>query len=133
MRPSWDDIWSSFASTISQRSTDPLYKVGCVIVPEDNTGVLALGYNGDHKGGPNIRDSETSGQSGFIHAEINALIKMDYNNPKKKIMYVTLSPCYICAKAIINAGVSEVRYTNEYRDRSGIELLEKHGIKITRL
>jgi dCMP deaminase len=133
MRPSWDDIWSSFASTISQRSTDPLYKVGCVIVPEDNTGVLALGYNGDHKGGPNIRDSEISGQSGFIHAEINALIKMDYNNPKKKIMYVTLSPCYMCAKAIINAGVSEVRYTNEYRDRSGIELLEKHGIKITRL
>jgi dCMP deaminase len=125
MRPTWDNVWSSFAYTISQRSTDTNYKVGCVIVPEDN--------NGDHKGGPNIRDSETSGQSGFIHAEINALIKMDYNNPKKKIMYVTLSPCYMCAKAIINAGVSEVRYTNEYRDRSGIELLEKHGIKITRL
>jgi dCMP deaminase len=133
MRLTWDNVWSSFAYTISQRSTDPNYKVGCVIVPEDNTGVLALGYNGDHKGGPNVRDSEESGQSGFIHAEINALIKMDYNNPKKKIMYVTLSPCYMCAKAIINAGISEVRYTNEYRDKSGIELLERHGIKTTRL
>jgi len=39
----------------------------------------------------------------------------------------------MCAKAIINAGISEVRYTNEYRDRSGLELLEKHGIKTTRL
>ena len=133
MRPSWDDVWSSFANKISERSTDPYYKVGCVIVPKDNTAVLALGYNGDHKGGPNIRDSEDSGQSGFIHAEINALIKMDYNNPKPKVMYVTLSPCYMCAKAIINAGISEVRYTNEYRDRSGLELLEKHGIKTTRL
>jgi glycosyltransferase involved in cell wall biosynthesis len=84
-RPSWDFIWSSFASTIAQRSMDPNFKVGAVIVPEDNTGVLALGYNGDHKGGPNQRVSEEPGQSGFIHAEINALIKLDYNNPKKKI------------------------------------------------
>ena len=133
MRPSWDNVWSSFAYTISQRSVDSKFKVGCVIVPEDNTGVLSLGYNGDHKGGPNARDSEEAGQSGFIHAEINALIKMDYNNPKPKVMYVTLSPCYMCAKAIINAGISEVRYTNEYRDRSGLELLEKHGIKTRKL
>ena len=133
MRPSWPQIWASFASTISQRSVDPIYKVGCVIVPEDNTGVLALGYNGDHKGGPNQRVSEEPGQSGFIHAEINALIKLDYNNPKKKIMYVTHSPCIICAKAIINSNIAEVRYIERYRDTSGIELLEEHGIKTTKV
>ena len=31
---------------------------------------------------------EETGKSGFIHAEVNALIKLDYNNPKEKIMYV---------------------------------------------
>ena len=128
MRAQWPQIWASMASTIAQRSADPSYKVGCVIVPEDNTGVLALGYNGDHKGGSNERESEEPGQSGFIHAEINALIKLDYNNPKKKIMYVTLSPCIMCAKAIVNAGISEVCYIEQYRDTSGLELLEKHGI-----
>ena len=130
MRPSWNEVWASFASTIALRSVDTKYKVGCVIVPEDNTGVLALGYNGDHKGGPNARDSEETGQSGFIHAEINALIKMDYNNPKNKIMYLTHSPCYMCAKAIINAGIKKVIYTNQYTDIRGIELLKANNIEV---
>jgi dCMP deaminase len=129
MRPSWDFIWSNVAKTISERSSDPNFKVGAVIVPEDNTGVLSIGYNGDHKGGPNSRESEEPGNSGFIHAEINALIKLDFNNPKRKKMYVTLSPCKMCAKAIINADIKEVYYSEEYRDDSGIRLLEQHGIK----
>jgi dCMP deaminase len=129
-RLSWDQVWSNFASTISQRSTDPKVKVGCIIVPFDNTGVLSLGYNGDEKGGSNLRDSESSGHSGFIHAEINALIKMDFNNPKPKKMYVTHSPCRMCAKAIINADIKEVYYIEEYKsDLVGLELLSKHNIK----
>jgi dCMP deaminase len=132
-RPSWDFIWSSFASTIAQRSADPNFKVGVVIVPEDNTGVLAIGYNGDQKGGENCRDSEEPGSSGFIHAEINALIKMDFNNPKRKKMYVTLSPCKMCAKAIINADIKEVYYIQEYRDDAGIKLLQNHGIKVIKI
>ena len=63
---------------------DPRFQVGAVIVTEDNTQVLAVGYNGDHRGGPNCVESTEPGQSGFIHAEINALIKCDFNNPKKK-------------------------------------------------
>ena len=133
MRPSWDFIWSSFASTISQRSMDPNFKVGVVIVPEDNTGVLAIGYNGDQKGGENCRDSDDPGNSGFLHAEINALIKMDFNNPKRKKMYVTLSPCKMCAKAIINADIKEVYYIQEYRDDAGIKLLQNHGIKVSKI
>ena len=132
-RPSWDFIWSSFASTISQRSMDPNFKVGVVIVPEDNTGVLAIGYNGDQKGGENCRDSDDPGNSGFLHAEINALIKMDFNNPKRKKMYVTLSPCKMCAKAIINADIKEVYYIQEYRDDAGIKLLQNHGIKVSKI
>ena len=73
-------------------------------------------------------ETEVPGESGMIHAEINALLKLDYNSPKNKKMYVTHFPCRMCAKAIINAGVSEVVYVEEYRDLSGVELLKNAGI-----
>jgi dCMP deaminase len=133
MRPSWDEVWSSFAKTIASRSIDPRYKVGAVIVSKDNTQVLSIGYNGDQAGGSNSVESLEPGQSGCIHAEINALIKLDFNNPKKKIMYVTLSPCKMCSKAIINASIDEVVYLEEYRDVSGVELLKDSGIKVRSL
>ena len=128
-RPSWDKIWMDFAVSISKRSPDAKHKVGAVIVTEDNTQVLSIGYNGDQKGGPNKRESLEHGQSGFIHAEVNALIKCDYNVPKKKIMYVTLSPCVVCAKCIINAGISKVVYLEPYcQDMRGIKLLKDYSI-----
>lgn len=130
MRPSWDEVWSSFAKTISMRSIDPRFKVGAVIVTEDNTQVLSVGYNGDQAGGSNEVESLEPGQSGCIHAEINALIKLDYNNPKKKKMYVTLSPCKMCAKAIVNANIHEVVYLEKYRDESGLNLLIDSGVNI---
>ncbi len=132
-RPSWDQIWSEVVRTIEKRSTDPAFKVAAIVVTSDNTQLLALGYNGDHAGGSNCRDSNTPGESGFIHAEVNALIKLDYNNPKRKIMYVSLSPCKMCAKAIINSGISEVAYLEEYRDNSGIQLLRNAGIQVRKI
>ncbi len=129
-RPSWDKIWMDFAHNISLRSVDNKYKVGSVIVTEDNTQVLAMGYNGDHKGGPNKRDSHEHGKSGFIHAEVNALIKCDFNNPKKKKMYLTHSPCVVCAKCIVNAGIEEVIYDNLYEESDGLEILKQTGIKV---
>jgi len=133
MRPSWDGIWMNFAETIATRSYDPQFQVGSVIVTEDNCQVLAVGYNGNHKGGPNERESEVPGQSGFIHAEINALIKLDYNNPKNKKMYLTLSPCRMCAKAIINGGIKKVFYRTAYRDMSGVELLLQNGVEVLQI
>ncbi len=129
-RPSWDEVWIETAKTISRRSADPRYQVGAVIVTDDNTQVLAVGYNGDHKGGPNAVESTEPGMSGFIHAEVNCLIKCDFNNPKKKRMYLTLSPCPMCAKAIINGGIGEVVYADEYRDKSGVILLQKSNILV---
>ena len=119
--------------SIAKRSPDPKFQVGAVIVSEDNTQVLALGYNGDHKGGPNERDSMDHGQSGFIHAEVNALIKMNYNNPKKKKMYLTHVPCPVCAKSIINAGIDEVYYLNNYIVLEGLDILNASGIKVEKL
>ena len=128
MRPDWDTIWISFAHTIAKRSPDPKHKVGAVIVNDENTQVLSIGYNGDQKGGPNERESMKVGGSGFIHAEINALIKCDYNYPKRKKMYLTLSPCRTCAKAIVNAGISEVIYDKKYEQSDGLEILIDAGI-----
>ena len=119
-----------FATTISRRSYDPRNQVGAIVVTDDNTQVLAVGYNGNYSGGPNEVESHDPGESGMLHAEINCLLKMDYNNPKKKKMYVTLSPCRMCAKAIINSGIDEVIYKQGYRDLSGIILLEQAGISV---
>ena len=133
VRPSWDQVRMEVVETIEKRSSDPNHKVASIIVTNDNTQLLALGYNGDHAGGTNQRESESPGESGFIHAEVNALIKLDYNNPKKKIMYVSMSPCKMCAKAIINAGISEVVYREDYRDLAGIILLQSAGIRVRRI
>ena len=131
MRPEWHEIWMDFAHTISKRSYDPQFQVGCVIVTDDNCQVLAIGYNGNHKGGPNQRESSVPGESGFIHAEINALIKMDYNNPCKKKMYLTLSPCEVCAKAIVNAGIDELIYAKFYEHgKNSISILNHAGIVV---
>jgi len=121
------------AENIAERSYDPRHKVGAVVVTEDNTQVLAVGYNGNYAGGPNRVESVIPGESGMLHAEINALLKMDYNNPKKKKMYVTLLPCRMCAKAIVNSGISEVIYKDLYRDESSIEILEEMSIQTRRL
>jgi dCMP deaminase len=131
-RPTWDQVWMETAKVLSRRSLDPRFQVGAVIVTDDNTQVLAVGYNGDHRGGPNSVESTEPGQSGFIHAEINALIKCDFNHPKAKKMYLTLSPCRQCAKAIINGGVREVVYLEEYRDTSGVKLLVDSGLIVRR-
>ena len=127
-RPSWDEIWMGMAHNISRRSYDPRHQVGAIIVTQDNSQVLSLGYNGNYKGGPNEVESEVPGDSGMLHAEINALLKLDYNNPKQKAMYVTLSPCRMCSKAIINAGINEVVYDREYRDTTGLDILRSVGV-----
>ena len=131
-RPEWDEIWMGFAHSISRRSYDPRHQVGAVIVSDKNTQVLAVGYNGNYSGGPNEVESTEPGSSGMIHAEINALLKCDYNIRGKKIMYVTLIPCKMCAKAIINGGIEEVVYDEEYRNLSGIELLRSAGVEVRR-
>lgn len=130
-RMTWTETWMMIARTIADmRSYDPRLKVGAIVISEDNTQMLALGYNGNYKGGPHEPESMEPGQSGFIHAELNALLKCDYNFSRKKIMYVTHAPCKMCAKAIINHGIWRVIYETPYRDMSGVELLRSAGIQV---
>lgn len=131
-RIDWQDMWISFAKLVSKRSSHPTFKVGAVITSDDNTRVLSLGYNGDYQGGTNIIESEEPGKSGFIHAEVNAIIKMDYHANCEKKLFVTLSPCLDCAKLIINSGIKQVIYLEDYRDDSGIKILKSNGVTVVK-
>lgn len=128
-RPTWPDVWMQVAHVISARSVDPAFKVGAIVVSVDNTRVLSVGYNGMWRGGPNEVESLERGKSGTIHAELNALVKCDFNFTKPKHMYVTHSPCRECAKLIVNAEIARVVYDAAYRDASGVELLRNAGVE----
>ena len=130
MRPGWDTLWMGLASNISKRSCDPRLQVGCVIVTDDNSCVLSVGYNGMAAGEKNEVDSTEPGQSGAIHAEVNALIKLPFGDFRQRKMYLTHSPCAVCARAIVNAGIKDVYYIHEYRIKTGLEILEGAGINI---
>ena len=129
-RSPWNKVWMDVAKAISERSYDPRLNVGAIIVTGDNTQVLSVGYNGNYRSGPHEHESTQPGKSGFLHAEVNALIKADYNTYKQKHMYITHSPCRDCAKLIINANIDLVCYGEEYRDTSGLELLKSVGITV---
>jgi dCMP deaminase len=127
-RPAWDETWMRVAYTLAERSADPRLKVGCVIVSPDNRYVLGVGYNGDEAGGENVVASLEPGQSGFVHAEVNALIKT--RETEDASVYVTHSPCAVCARALVNARVRSVTYSRAYRDEAPLELLMRHGIEV---
>lgn len=134
MKPHWDQIWLGLARVIAQRSNDPKFQVGVVIVTADNESVLSIGYNGDEKGGNNKRDSMQTGGSGFIHAEVNAVAKMNYVDQRARKIYLTHSPCLVCARLLINARISEVIYEREYcSDTRGLDILRERGIVVRHL
>jgi dCMP deaminase len=68
-----------------------------------------------------------------VHAESNAVaFAARYGTPTQDAtIYTTLSPCYDCAKLIINAGLVRCVYGTAYRDWSGVELMMQAGIQIT--
>jgi dCMP deaminase len=45
-------------------------------------------------------------------------------------IYITTHPCIHCLKAIINAGIKEVIYIDDYNDPISKQLVEESGIKI---
>lgn len=66
-----------------------------------------------------------------LHAESNAIAKCARSSESSKdaVLYLTLSPCFNCAKLIIQAGVKAVYYIDEWEnDTSGLRLLIKAGI-----
>ena len=67
-----------------------------------------------------------------LHAEQNALLQaarygIDIEGSS---IYITTQPCVVCAKMLINAGISEIIYRNPYPDELAMELLNESNIKI---
>ena len=62
-----------------------------------------------------------------LHAEQNIITFCSKNGipTNNTQLFVTLSPCKTCAKLLVQAGIKEVYYLEEYRDTSGIDYLKK--------
>ena len=117
------------AEELAKRSTCARSQVGSVITTPDLTQVLGIGYNGNARGLPNHCDSPEPGRCGCLHSEQNSLIKAG-SAVAGKVMFVTLSPCVMCAKMAVNTNVARVYYRDGYRDRAGLDVLSQAGVEV---
>jgi dCMP deaminase len=125
-----EEVYMRMAEELAKRSTCARLQVGSVITTGDLTQVLGIGYNGNARGLPNRCDSSQPGSCGCIHSEQNALIKAGAHLPGK-VMFVTASPCVMCAKMIINTNVGTVYYREAYREPAGLDILREGGVEVT--
>jgi len=124
-RPTPDSLWLKTTVEFAGLSTCQRKQVGCFILSPDLGEVLAYGYNGNYRGGPNGCDFPDNRRGcGCIHAENNALIK-HRGDVGGATVFVSTSPCLACAKLILNAGIGRCVYYKAFSDASGIELLSK--------
>ena len=132
-RPSLESLIMDFAMALTRRATCKRFQVGCVITSQDMTQIYGFGYNGTAKGRSHEECRvDQPGGCGCVHSEINALIKVRANDPKK-VVFVTAQPCITCAKAIGNSGVSKVYYRSAYRSDEGLDILKDAGIDLERV
>jgi len=109
-------------------------KVGCLIV--NNRTIISDGYNGTPSGFPNVcEDCNNKTLPIVLHAEANAITKLarSTNSAEGSTLYVTLSPCFDCAKLIIQAGIKRIVYSETYRITDSFKLFEEAGIEIKQL
>ena len=106
-------------------------QVGALIVKDKM--IICDGYNGTPSGFENVCEDENNVTKPYVlHAEANAITKIarSGNNSDGATLYVTAAPCIECAKLIIQAGISRVIYSEEYRIEDGINLLRRAGIEV---
>jgi dCMP deaminase len=126
-----EEVYMRMAEELAKRSTCARNQVGSVIATRDLTQVLGIGYNGNARGLPNRCDGPEPGRCGCIHSEANALVKAGAQI-EGKVMFVTASPCVMCAKMTINSNVARVYYRSTYRDGTGLEVLRQAGVETVR-
>lgn len=118
----------------SENSYAEKLKVGALIVK--NGQIISDGYNGTPSGFPNICEDESGNTYPYVlHAEANAITKVakSTNSSQDATLYTLVSPCLECSKLIIQAGITRVCYSEDYRLGEGVELLIKAGIKIEKI
>ena len=106
-------------------------QVGALIVKDRM--IISDGYNGTPTGFENACEDEEGWTKWYVlHAEANAILKVagSTQSCKGATLYITLSPCKDCCKLIHQSGITRVIYSNEYKDKSGLEFLEKAGVEL---
>ena len=135
-----DLIYLEMARSWAKMSHAKRKKVGCLVVKEGQ--IISDGYNGTPSGFDNTCEqfhpledyssNKTITKPEVLHAESNALMKLakSTNSSIGGTIYLTCSPCFDCAKLIIQAGISRVVYNEMYRENDGIFLLQKANITV---
>ena len=134
MRPSFEDIFMDLAISIARRSTCKRLQVGTVITTDDYRKVISIGYNGNASGFPNTCDKDAVGACGDVHSEANAIINCDSPRGIWKNVFVTVQPCVMCAKYLVNLGhIACVYYQEPYRLTDGLDVFAYANIKVQRV
>jgi len=110
--PNWHAYYLAVCRSVALRSKDPATQIGCVIVGPAHE-IRSTGYNSFPRG---INDRVPERQERpekylwIEHAERNAI----YNAARAGTglegctIYVELTPCMDCARAIVQAGIARV-------------------------
>lgn len=132
-----DKCYMEVAISHAQLSKAVRKKVGACLVT--STGVIIPGYNGMSKGGSNACEIPSEydpwklvSKPEVIHAELNCILKSAKQGVscKGSSIYVTLSPCLPCSEMLIQAGIKEVIYLEEYRCIEGIDNLNRRAVVV---
>jgi dCMP deaminase len=145
-RPDWDQYFMSIAQVVASRSNCVKRKVAAVVVKDRR--IISTGYNGTPRGTKNCNEGgcprcNSLTKSGTAleeclcsHGEENAITQAAYHGTSLKgsALYSTFSPCLLCTKMIINAGITEVIYNHDYPlGETALGLLQEAGVIIRKI
>tara|TARA_R110002060_G_scaffold36175_1_gene47099 strand:- start:475 stop:942 length:468 start_codon:yes stop_codon:yes gene_type:complete len=128
------NLFEDILNSIAEFSVATTLKVGCMALKKDFSKIASFGYNGSYSGAQvnngtgTEEESLNPGESGFIHAEMNMIAKFKENDPENYMILLTLSPCKMCTKILINAGFKHVYWTKEYRETDHLKIFTECGI-----
>jgi dCMP deaminase len=140
-RPEIDEYFLKIASVVAERSTCRRHHVGAVAVKDKH--ILATGYNGAAAGlkdclelgclrdKMNIESGTRQEICRAIHAEQNVIIQAALHGVDiaGATVYVTHSPCALCAKMLVNAKIKRFVTFSSYADDSFKDLFEEAEIE----
>ncbi|MBA4370073.1 MAG: cytidine deaminase [Coriobacteriaceae bacterium] len=141
-RPSWDEYFMAIAEQVAGRSTCIRRACGAVLVKDKR--ILATGYNGAPRGIAHcdqvgclreqlgVPSGEKHELCRAIHAEQNAVVQAAKYGTQidGSMVYTTHQPCVLCAKILINAGVTEIVFRDAYPDQLSQDLIAEAGVEL---
>ena len=128
------EVFKNILNQITNLSVASTKRVGCMALKKDFSKIASFGYNGSFSGAEvnpltgTEEDSLNPGESGFIHAEVNMIAKFKEYDPENYIILLSLSPCIMCTKILINAGFKHVYWLDDYRNLDHLQIFKQSKI-----